>query len=164
MSTQGCNQKGFQVAWTPPPPSKEYIRNFTPSLKPTPGRNFKLLGQPPAPPPPPNSALPTPLPPTMNTYAQWRIQGVRGFKPPRNFFLFACQFENSYGPAFSRTLAPLKEFLDLPLTFQTYTYKTTRDLNDHIVTALTDQYRGSIEGVGGGRNPLPPHLGPRIDQ
>ena len=32
--------------------------------------------------------------------------GVRGVKTPSDFLSFACQFENSYGPAFSGTLNP----------------------------------------------------------
>ena len=35
---------------------------------------------------------------------QWRIQGVRGLKPPQ--ICCPCQFEHSYGPAFSKTLTP----------------------------------------------------------
>ena len=35
---------------------------------------------------------------------QWRIKGVRGLTPPPPFL--SCQFENSDGPAFSRTLNP----------------------------------------------------------
>ena len=40
----------------------------------------------------------------------------RGVNPPSElFFFFACQFENSCEPAFSVTLSPLLELLELPL-------------------------------------------------
>ena len=37
--------------------------------------------------------------------------GGLGGLTPRTFLLFACQYENSHGLAFSRTLTPLEEFL-----------------------------------------------------
>ena len=40
-------------------------------------------------------------------HTQWQIQGVRGVTPPPpEAFVFVCQFEISYGPAFWGTLNP----------------------------------------------------------